>query len=131
MNLYFRGYVESLFTAKITLPNRKGKLCRKKTIFFLKCDKGVVQPNNAILLDIFFEPCTGGVERGVLTITIENNPNPLVTQLKGYGMAPNLILHEETMKFAPILPYAHNCEQFVTIENSSGYAIEMFFSDYD
>lgn len=100
-------------------------------MFFIKQNEGVIQAGSSILFNVYFEPHYHGNVRWDLKISIENNTDDLVIQLKGCGLQPELKITENIVVFEPTLPYTPNYEKVFTIENVTSFPIEIYFTDFD
>lgn len=99
--------------------------------FSLGISKDWIQKDKQYLLDIFFQPNVDGSAEAKLILEVEQNPNPLIIILKGFGVCPSLFIHENPVDFGAILPYEIDCERVFTIENTSPFPIELYFPDFD
>lgn len=124
----------SKFKGGICYPQsaRKSKdLLDKKNTFFLKVATGQIYPGKSHLLDVYFAPQSDGCFEVNLAIKIEHNNQQNMIPLKGCGMRSALLITDCLFKFDPILPYTLNCENIFTIENTSSFPVEFYFSDFD
>lgn len=126
----FRGYLASTYSVTLTFPKNKKANPKKNSAFTLLTTNNYLEPGQRAYVNISFEPKQQGLTKCTMVISVEHNPNNVEITLKGEGIAPILVFHEEEISFESTLPYAVNKKHF-KLQNASPFPVEMYFSDFD